>query len=74
MLCVPTWSELTFRDAAPFTRVTIPRTLEPSLKMMDSPLGGEPSGELTVARKVIVCPAKDGLTDEVIVVVVATDD
>jgi hypothetical protein len=65
-------SLLAFRDvlvnlAEPPLSAAVPSTVEPSLKVTSSPLGG--TGE-TVAVNVTDCPYAEGFSDEVIVVVV----
>jgi len=48
----------------------VPSTVDPSLKVTISPLGGCPSEELTTAVKVTACPYVEGFTEEERVVVV----
>jgi len=54
--------------AAPPLSVPVPRIVVPILKDTVSPSGGEPKLELTVAVKVTVWPASDGLREDVSVV------
>lgn len=69
-MSAPAGSEEVVRDALPPLRGAVPRTAEPFLKMMLSPLGGVPAFELTLAVKVTACPTSEGLSDEVRVFVV----
>src|SRR5437879_3423539 len=57
----------------PLLRDPVPKTTEPFLKVIISPLGGVPTPELTVAVNVTACPSNEGLGDETSVVVVGVD-
>lgn len=70
MVCVPTASDLTWIEAEPLMSATVPRVVDPDLKVMNSPVGAGPAGEVTFAVKVMACPTMDGLAEDTRVVVV----
>src|SRR5258708_38799282 len=58
------------RAALPRLSGAVPRTAEPFLKVMSSPLGGVLAADVTEAVNVTVCPEAEGFSEEVTVVVV----
>jgi hypothetical protein len=72
-LCGPTVNEFDERVTTPLfeaTKGTVPRLFIPSAKLTE-PVGSTPSPVVTVAVKVIRCPAEEGFDDEVSVMLVA---
>jgi hypothetical protein len=67
----PAGSEDVVKEAFPALSATVPRMLDPFLNVTVSPFGGSPDDEVTVAVKVIVCPARAGFKEDVRSVVVA---
>ena len=68
---MPVGRELVEMVAAVLTRVTVPRTVPPAVKVT-LPIGCAPVKEVTLTLKVTDCPCLDGFLDEVIVIVVAS--
>ena len=58
------------KEADPLINATVASAVAPRLKVINSPSGGVPPGELTVAVNVTACPTKEGFKEEVSVVVV----
>src|SRR6266567_6949 len=71
MVKMPAAKEDVVNDALPPLSVTVPRTADPFLKVMVSPLGGAPALELTAAVKVTACHTSEGLSEDVMEVDVA---
>ena len=67
---MPTVSVVVERDAVPLLRLTVPNVADPFLNVT-VPVGIPPEVEFTVAINATFCPNADGLTPELIVVVVA---
>jgi len=67
---VPTGSVEVVRVASPALNVPVPRTVVPSMNVTVSPLVGSPALEVTFAVNITDCPALDGFSEEVSVVVV----
>jgi hypothetical protein len=58
--------------AEPLANVPVPSNVAPLINVTDSPLGGAPMLDVTVAVKVTACACMDGFGEDEAVVVVAS--
>jgi hypothetical protein len=71
---VPSGNDEVVKLASPPLNVPVPSTVVPFMKLTDSPSGGAPVLELTVAVKVTASPEMEGFGEAVRVVVVPSPD